>query len=217
MIPVPNADIMALISALAQTLSREVFSTFRILPRRGSTAWFSRQRAILAEPPAESPSTIKSSHSLGSRPEQSASLPGRARPARAVLRRARSLALLAAALAFFARTALFRMALAAWGFCSRNRVTFSYTRRSTTGLAELLPSFCLVCPSNCGSFKRTLTMATMPSDSSSLEREESHSFNNPCFLAYSLTARVRACLKPLTWVPPSGVDILLAKLKSFSS
>ena len=174
---------MALISALAQTLSRLVFSTFSILPRRGSTAWFSRQRAILAEPPAESPSTMKSSQSFGMRPEQSASLPGRDRPARAVFRRAISLALLAAALAFLARTALLMMALAASGFCSRNRVIFVYTRWSITGRALLLPSFCLVCPSNCGSFRRTLMTAVMPSDSSSREMDGSDSFNMPCFLA----------------------------------
>jgi hypothetical protein len=52
------------------------FSTFRILPRRGSTAWNRRSRPILAEPPAESPSTRNSSHLLGSRSVQSASLPG---------------------------------------------------------------------------------------------------------------------------------------------
>lgn len=54
---------MDLISAFARTLSIEAFSTFRILPRIGRIAWKLRSRAVFAEPPAESPSTIKISHS----------------------------------------------------------------------------------------------------------------------------------------------------------
>ena len=83
---------MALISALALILSRDAFSTLSILPRRGRTAWFSRLLASLADPPAESPSTMNSSHSPGFLLEQSASLPGRESPDSAVLRRAISLA-----------------------------------------------------------------------------------------------------------------------------
>ena len=49
------------ISADPSILSKRARSTLRILPRKGSTAWFSRWRACLAEPPAESPSTMKSS------------------------------------------------------------------------------------------------------------------------------------------------------------
>ena len=47
------------------------------MPRSGRTAWFSRLRACLAEPPALSPSTMNSSDLAGSRSWQSASLPGR--------------------------------------------------------------------------------------------------------------------------------------------
>ena len=61
-------------------------STFRILPRSGSTAWVLRSRACLAEPPAESPSTRKSSEPSRVAPEQSASLPGRRSFFTAVLR-----------------------------------------------------------------------------------------------------------------------------------
>ena len=53
------------------------FSTLRILPRSGRTACVWRSRPCLAEPPAESPSTMKISASAGSLTEQSASLPGR--------------------------------------------------------------------------------------------------------------------------------------------
>ena len=58
----------------------------RILPRSGITAWNSRSRACFALPPAESPSTRKSSPRPTSVPEQSASLPGRAGPAVIFLR-----------------------------------------------------------------------------------------------------------------------------------
>ncbi len=49
------------------------FSTFKILPRIGKIAWNSRLRPDLADPPAESPSTMKSSVSAGLLEEQSAS------------------------------------------------------------------------------------------------------------------------------------------------
>src|SRR5215210_5034587 len=75
--PVPRAVISAWISLFCRTLSIRAFSTLRILPRRGSTAWVARSRPCLAEPPAESPSTTNSSVSDGSRTEQSASLRGR--------------------------------------------------------------------------------------------------------------------------------------------
>ena len=59
--PVPSAVISVPISAEDSILSKRARSTLRILPRKGSTAWFSRLRPCLAEPPAESPSTMKSS------------------------------------------------------------------------------------------------------------------------------------------------------------
>ena len=49
----------------------------RILPRKGRIACEARSRACLAEPPAESPSTIKSSEPCAEVFVQSASLPGR--------------------------------------------------------------------------------------------------------------------------------------------
>ncbi len=55
--PAPSAVIRARISSCASILSGRAFSTFRILPRRGKIAWYFRSRPILAEPPAESPST----------------------------------------------------------------------------------------------------------------------------------------------------------------
>ena len=77
--PQPKAVIMArdLLRWLRALAPVDVFSTLRILPRRGRMAWKCRSRPSLALPPALSPSTRKISHLLGSRSEQSASLPGR--------------------------------------------------------------------------------------------------------------------------------------------
>ena len=94
--PVPIAVISAWISLFASTLSMRARSTLRILPRSGSTACVERSRPCLAEPPAESPSTMKISDSAGSLTEQSASLPGRREFSSADLRRVRSRALRAA-------------------------------------------------------------------------------------------------------------------------
>ena len=100
------AVISAWISLLESTLSMRFFSTLMILPRSGRIAWVLRSRPCLAEPPAESPSTMKISASAGSRTEQSASLPGRVEFSSADLRRVRSRALRAASRARDASTAL---------------------------------------------------------------------------------------------------------------
>src|SRR3982751_3129051 len=84
--PVPSAVISAWISVFWSTLSMRDFSTLRILPRSGSTACVERSRPCLAEPPAESPSTMKISEISGSLTMQSASLPGRPMPPIADLR-----------------------------------------------------------------------------------------------------------------------------------
>src|SRR5215469_14700980 len=81
------AEISAWISAFFSILSIRARSTLRILPRMGRIACVTGSRASLAEPPAELPSTMKSSDSRGSRDEQSASLPGRPAPSSADLRR----------------------------------------------------------------------------------------------------------------------------------
>ena len=77
--PVPIAVIMAWISVLERTLSIRAFSTLMILPRSGRIAWKLDWRAIMAEPPAESPSTTKISVLAGSRSEQSCELARQAR------------------------------------------------------------------------------------------------------------------------------------------
>jgi len=113
-------------------------------------AWMRGLRPCLAEPPAESPSTMKISLSAGSLLWQSASVPGRALSDRAPLRRTRSRALRAASRARAASTTFSMMFLASLGFSSRNMVSFSYTSVATRPATSELPSLVLVWPSNCG-------------------------------------------------------------------
>ena len=75
--PTPNASHRSLISAFCPSLFDAAPRTLRILPFRGSKAWFSRFRAPLADPPALSPSTMKSSVPSRFLAVQSVSLPGR--------------------------------------------------------------------------------------------------------------------------------------------
>jgi hypothetical protein len=59
------------------SLSLPALATLRILPRSGMIAWLARLRACLADPPAESPSTMKISEPSAAVSVQSDSLPGR--------------------------------------------------------------------------------------------------------------------------------------------
>src|SRR5665647_2196291 len=76
--PVPKAVIRAWTSLLASARSRRARSTFRILPRIGRIAWVRGLRPRTAEPPAESPSTMKTSDSSALFDWQSRSLPAMA-------------------------------------------------------------------------------------------------------------------------------------------
>ena len=80
------AVIRVWISVFFSIRSMRARSTLRILPRMGRMAWFSGLRARMAEPPAESPSTMNSSASSAFLVRQSVSLPGRPAPSRADLR-----------------------------------------------------------------------------------------------------------------------------------
>lgn len=66
--------------------------------------------------------------------------------------------------------------LATSGFCSRKYVSCSVTTESTAPRASLFPSFCLVCPSNCGSSILILIIAVNPSRISSPVSAASLSF-----------------------------------------
>ena len=127
------------------------FSTLRILPRIGRIAWTRGSRPCRADPPAESPSTMKTSHSSGLVDWQSDSLPGSPPPPSRPLRpRARSRALRAAIRALAAACALRTMSRPSAGFCSSQAPSWSLTTRWTKPLASVLPSLALVWPSNCG-------------------------------------------------------------------
>ena len=65
--PTPSAWIRSDSSWLAASFCEVALATFRILPRNGSMACVARSRACLAEPPAESPSTMNSSAVLAAR------------------------------------------------------------------------------------------------------------------------------------------------------
>ena len=111
--------------SLVRTLSMRVFSTFSILPHRGRMAWKTLSRPCLALPPAESPSTMYSSHLAGSSSEQSASFPGRPEFSRSPFLRVSSRALRAASRALAAMIDLSRILRTTSGFSSKNRVILS--------------------------------------------------------------------------------------------
>ena len=142
-------------------------------------AWCWRSRACLAEPPAESPSTINISESEGSLLEQSANFPGRAKESSTFLRRVNSRARRAASRAFSACIALSMIALAGAGFSSRNSANFCTIAVCTSERISVLPSFVFVCPSNCGSCNFTEMTAAKPSRVSSPVKLGSLSFKRP--------------------------------------
>ncbi len=145
--PVPSAVIIVAISCDESILSKRAFSTFRILPRSGRIAWTRRSRPCFAEPPAESPSTMKSSDSFGSRDWQSASLPGSEAPSSAPLRRTVSRALRAAMRARAASATFAQIRFATFGFSSRKAPSLSLSIVSTMDFASVFESFVLVWPS----------------------------------------------------------------------
>ena len=214
--PVPIAVIMVRISSFDRILSIRAFCTFRILPRSGRIAWNMRSRPCLADPPAESPSTRKTSHSFGSVAEQSASLPDSTPPSSPLFLRTSSRALRAASRARAALTALAMIARATLGFLSKNSPSASFTTLLTMPSTSELPSLVLVCPSNCGSFTLTCSTAVSPSRTSSPVSVNSSFFRRPSFLAHSLIVRVRAARNPVRCVPPSCVLMLLTKEKVLS-
>ena len=107
-------------------------------------AWFSGLRARMAEPPAESPSTMNSSASSAFLVRQSVSLPGRPAPSRADLRRVASRAERAAIRAWAAWVALATIWRASVGCSSSQSASLSLVARSTSERMCTLPSLALV-------------------------------------------------------------------------
>ncbi len=128
------------------------FSTLRILPRIGRIAWYCGLRPDLAEPPAESPSTMKISHFVGSFGLAVGQLARQRRRLQQPLA-ARQVARLAGRDARLGRLgcALRMMSAASFGLRSSQSVRCSWTTFWTKVFASVLPSLVLVWPSNCGS------------------------------------------------------------------
>ena len=210
-IPAPIAWTSTWISSFFSIRSMRDRSTLRIFPRIGRMAWKRGSRARLAEPPALSPSTMKSSDSAGSFDEQSASLPGIAALSSNDLRRVRSRAWRAAARAREAWRALLTMRRPSLGCSSSQSLNFSFVARSTEERISVLPSLAFVWPSNWGERNFTETIAVRPSRMSSPSRFESLSFRRPFDLPYLFKTFVRAFLKPSSCMPPSVVAMLFAK------
>jgi len=118
---------------------------------------------VFALPPAESPSTMNSSHALGSFDEQSASFPGRDENSRTFFLLTSSLAFLAASLAFCACCALSIIDLTAFGLASKCSYNLSYNTFETIDWTSGFPNLSLVWPSNWGSGTFILTIAVIPS------------------------------------------------------
>ena len=165
--PQPSAVMSVPTSADESILSKRAFSTFRILPFKGKMACVRRSRPCLAEPPAESPSTMKISDRAGSFSWQSASFPGSPAMSSAPLRRVISRALRAASRARAASMILATMARASAGCSSRKSCSFALTAVSTMPLISDETSLSFVCEENFGSGSFTERMAVRPSRASS--------------------------------------------------
>ncbi len=213
--PVPSAWISVPISWLPSMRSKRARSTLRILPRIGSTAWNSRLRPCLAEPPAESPSTMNISVLTGSRSWHSASLPGRlamlSAPLRVISRALRAASRAAAACATFCMTSL-----ASRGCSSNQAPSWSPTTFSTTGRTSEDTSLSLVWLENFGSGTFTERTQVRPSRASSPVIATFSFLAMPLTSAYLPMTRVSAARKPARWVPPSRCGMLLVKHLTFS-
>ncbi len=126
--------------------------------------------------------------------------------------RARSRALRAASRAVAAAWALRMISLPSAGFCSSQAPSWSLTIRWTKPLASVLPSLVLVWPSNCGSPSLIEMIAVRPSRMSSPETRSSRFLIRPHSSPQMFTSVVSDARKPSSWVPPSWVLIVFAKV-----
>ena len=168
---------------MANTLSIEAFSTLRIFPLIGIIACVFLFLALLAEPPAESPSTIKISHSSGFLLSQFESLP--LLSIENLLFERRFVFVLSSAFLIFADfSAQLITFFNVSKFLSKNNVSCSPAIDFVTFSASGLSSLVFVCPSNLGSGCFTATTATRPFLTSAPVKLLSFSFNIPSSLAY---------------------------------
>ena len=104
------------------------------------------------------------------------------------------------------------MSLPSAGFSSNQAPSWSFMIRWVKPLASVLPSLVLVWPSNCGSPSLIETMAVRPSRMSSPETRSSFFLIRPHSSPQLLTREVSDARNPSSWVPPSWVLMLLAKV-----
>ena len=217
--PAPTTWMIEAHSAFLSMSPTEAFWTLRILPRIGSSAWNSELRASLAVPSAESPSTMNSSVRSLSVARQSASLAGSARGLQGVLAALGLLVLAGRDAGSWRRRrpspspAWPGPSRPAWWRSGTSSAPPATTLRTTLRAAGV-PRISLVWPSNCGSASRTVTTAVSPSRTSSLITSSSLTLSALVARITSLKVLVRACSKPLTWVPPLGVAITLTNDRS---
>ena len=133
----------------------------------------------MAEPPAESPSTINNSEISGSFEVLSANFPGKLEISKPFFLRVTSRALLAAIRALAAKSPFSTICFATVGFSSINLLKVSLNNLSVTFRASEFPNLVFVCPSNCGLGCLIDTTAVKPSRTSSPERFASFSLIKP--------------------------------------
>ena len=161
---------------------------------------------------------MNSSVSATSARRQSASFAGREEVSRAFFLREISLWMRAETRAFISPTT-FSMSWEACCLSSRLgeaslAASQSPTTLDTTERICGVPRISLVCPSNCGSGKRTVTTAVIPASTSSFSGRPSlaPTLSLREFLSiWARSTRRTACSNPATWVPPLGVAMMLTK------
>ena len=213
--PVPIAVIIAWISLFESTLLIRFFSLLMIFPRSGRIAWYVRSRPVFAEPPAESPSTMNSSASDGSRIEQSASLPGSEELSSADLRRVSSRAFRAASRARIAAIALLQIASRVLRVLLEEPGERRVDRRLDETLDARVAELRLRLPLE-------LRVAQLDRDDRGeplahvLAVEALLLLQELELLAFAFSVRVSALRKPDRCEPPSTVLMLLANVKTDS-
>ena len=167
--PQPSADTRSCSSLFDSTFCSDACSVFSTLPRSGRIACVLRSRPCLAEPPAESPSTMNSSLLAGIGRRAVGQLAGQVQPVRhrglarhRLRRRARRLARLRRQ-----RDALDDLRARGPVLEQEASRAPGRTAPSTCACASGLPSRSLVWPWNCGSCMYIDRMPTTPSRMSS--------------------------------------------------
>ena len=219
--PVPNALIKVMISLEDSILAKTFFFSeesffcwtyvFKILPLNGRTAWNSLFLACLADPPAESPSTIKSSAISLSFVWQSANFPGKLVISKALFLLTLSLAFLATSLAT-AACIIFPIIIFVSFWCWSNHIdSCSLAIVSTTGRTSDDTSFSLVWDENFGSGTFADNTQINPSLTSSPEIATFSFLAKPLSVTYLLISLVMALRNPSKCVPPSFWGMLFVK------